>query len=788
MFRIKSVGFKIFASSLFFIAIIIGITYWHTIQSSRELLINTTVELTESKAVRRKEVIETSLQEIKNVLHTVSKTPPIQGMFRAQQNNNYDEEGNSSIEEWKQRLATIFKAEVESSKLYNQLRYIDENGKEIVRVDFDTEKAKIITEDQLQDKSDRNYFIESSAMSKDDMYVSKVELNREGSPPTISFPLAPVIRYAVKIFDDITGDYKGIIIANTSLEEIIADNDIAEYKDGAIYILSQEGYYISHPDESKRWGGPNNLAHSANFYTDFPELEDIVKKNIFGSTITETDVIAYTEVQLHADQPLKNWILVKRVPKSVIFAPIESTISQAIWLVIGSFCVLSIVLAWITRTLLNPLKKLTAGAERVGKGNFSIVRGIESDDEIGILSKAFNSMARKLQTLYTSLETKVADRTKDLNRTIKEVQTEKEKVETILESIGDAVFVIDKNMNITMYNKICEELSGYSKKEAIGKPYHSILDFVNEETGQRSDDFIQAVFETGKIQTMNKKTILVCKNKKTIAVSDSAAPLKNEKNETIGAVIVFRDTSLERKIDQAKTEFVSLASHQLLTPLSAIKWNAEALMDVKEKIGKNYVTVLDDIYYSSERMAQLVNALLNVSRIDMGLFLVDPVDCDYREITHSLLKELVEPIKNKKLKVIKKFDKDIPILKADLNLARIILQNLLTNAIKYNTEKGTLTITITTKGKKLLISIADTGFGIPKKQHDNIFRKLFRADNVLEKDVDGNGLGLYLVKNIVDTVKGKIWFTSTANKGTTFFVELPLSGMKKKDGKRALSG
>ena len=196
---------------------------------------------------------------------------------------------------------------------------------------------------------------------------------------------------------------------------------------------------------------------------------------------------------------------------------------------------------------------------------------------------------------------------------------------------------------------------------------------------------------------------------------------------------------------------------------------------------------LEEVYSGNKRMVNLVNALLNVSRIDLGTFSVDPVPTKITEIADSVLVELTSQIKERKQDVEIEYDTDIPELLFDPKLVRIILQNLLSNAVKYTPEKGRIRLGITREGKHLIcITVADTGYGIPRTQKSRIFSKLFRADNVMEKDTEGTGLGLYIVKSIVETTGGSIRFTSTENKGTTFYVTLPASGMQKKEGVKGL--
>jgi len=190
----------------------------------------------------------------------------------------------------------------------------------------------------------------------------------------------------------------------------------------------------------------------------------------------------------------------------------------------------------------------------------------------------------------------------------------------------------------------------------------------------------------------------------------------------------------------------------------------------------------------------LVNALLNVSRIELGTFSVELSDVDLPKLSKSVISELTAKIKEKKLKLKTHFEKEVPIMQADSNLLRIVFQNLTSNAVKYTPEKGSVDISVTMKplGKKkakknhVYITFKDTGYGIPKKEQSKIFSKLFRADNAKSMDVEGNGLGLYIVKSIVENSGGTIYFESEENKGTTFFIALPLDGMKPKEGTRKL--
>jgi signal transduction histidine kinase len=193
-----------------------------------------------------------------------------------------------------------------------------------------------------------------------------------------------------------------------------------------------------------------------------------------------------------------------------------------------------------------------------------------------------------------------------------------------------------------------------------------------------------------------------------------------------------------------------------------------------------------EIQEGNKRMVDLVVSLLNVSRIDLGTFTIDPQPINLTEVCESVLKDLSSQIQPRHTKIVKQFDSDLPIINADANLMRIVFQNLLSNAVKYTREGGEVKVAISKQPSHILIQVSDNGLGIPTEQQERIFSKFFRADNARTEVTDGNGLGLHIVRAALETAGGKIWFTSEENKGTTFYITLPLEGMKKKKGTKAL--
>jgi signal transduction histidine kinase len=180
-------------------------------------------------------------------------------------------------------------------------------------------------------------------------------------------------------------------------------------------------------------------------------------------------------------------------------------------------------------------------------------------------------------------------------------------------------------------------------------------------------------------------------------------------------------------------------------------------------------------------MVDLVNTLLDVSRIELGTFAGEAKPTDIVLLAEGVVDEQKLQINKRKLKFSKNFSATIPQIHTDPKLLRMVIQNLLSNSIKYTPEGGKITLTLSHNNKEnVVLKMSDTGYGIPENQQDKIFTKLFRADNVIGKDTEGTGLGLYIAKSIVEQAGGKLWFESEENKGTTFYASLPLGKTTKK--------
>lgn len=382
------------------------------------------------------------------------------------------------------------------------------------------------------------------------------------------------------------------------------------------------------------------------------------------------------------------------------------------------------------------------------------------------------------------------------------------KDDAILKSIADGLVVTDRDGIITLINPAFEQLTGWKSHEAVGQSFANLIP--REDENGRKISFTARILE----QVLKGKIILV-----TSAVSDfpDAQSMQGEITQVpssyfirkdgtkfpvigvvgpirsgdkiIGAVETFHDITKEKEVDRAKSEFITLASHQLRTPPSIISWYTETLQagDLGP-MNEKQTEYVAEIRKANQRMIAIVNSLLNISRVEMNTFTVSAKEIDIKNIVEDTAKELMSRF-DRKIELKTSFDPILKSYRADPNIIQIVIDNLLSNAFKYTPPENTK-IEIATKieNNSLLLSVKDNGIGIPLKDRDRVFEKLFRADNAVTANPDGTGLGLYMIKKIiVDGLGGKIWFDTEENKGSTFYVSLPASGMQEKAGTTVLA-
>lgn len=483
---------------------------------------------------------------------------------------------------------------------------------------------------------------------------------------------------------------------------------------------------------------------------------------------------------------ITGWGLATKIDKDEAQAPIAGLRNAIIAIFTASVIVITLVAVYYARFFTAPIVTLTARTRQLIQGDFKQKMAVTSNDEVGMLASAFNTMTTKLEESYQVLEQKVVERTQTLNIKLQELANAKAKDDAVLQSIGEGMIVTDSSGYVLLMNDIAAELLGTDVGAAVGRKtltLYNLYDDANQAIPAEERP-LQVALKTGKKTVASAKCIR--KDGAAVTLSITATPVWQQ-GAIIGAIQIVRDITREREVDRMKTEFISLASHQLRTPLSAIRWFTEMLLagDAGELTGeqKEYTKNVAD---STQRMIELVDSLLNISRIESGRIIVDPRPTDLNELVSGIVKDLEAKTSVKEQTLTISVHKELPKINLDPHLIGQVYLNLLTNAIKYTPKGGEISVFVSRKNDQVISQITDTGYGIPKSEQQKMFQKFFRATNIVKVETDGTGLGMYLVKSIVESSGGKIWFESEEGKGTTFWFTIPLSGMKAKQGQVVL--
>lgn len=363
----------------------------------------------------------------------------------------------------------------------------------------------------------------------------------------------------------------------------------------------------------------------------------------------------------------------------------------------------------------------------------------------------------------------------------------------ILASLGEAVVAFNTKGKCIVFNKEAERLLMRTEADVLGKTSIQVLPLVsaNGRPFPKNSFLIERVHQSRQTFRSKMPPNIFVKNHLghvfPIDITISATHLHGKS----GVVAVFQDMTSRMEMDRMKSDFVSLVSHQLRTPLSATRWFLEILLKgVGGPLNDKQKSFASSAMESTNRMIRLVNTLLNISRLESGKLKVAPMRTNCVSFLKSLIKEItvVARAHNVSLRFTSPL-RSLFIL-VDRDLFREVVSNLVTNAIQYATrqqEKSHVHIRLSASKGRVVIEVEDNGIGIPEKDQFHIFTKFYRASNAQQHVVDGNGLGLFTVKKILDETGGEIAMQSEEGKGTTFTIRFPNTGMKKRNGARSLA-
>jgi len=358
------------------------------------------------------------------------------------------------------------------------------------------------------------------------------------------------------------------------------------------------------------------------------------------------------------------------------------------------------------------------------------------------------------------------------------------KSEVVINAIADGVIALNNQGVIQLINPAAQQIIGWGKQDALALSYKSVLKLVDKsdkELEQTNDPISQAIATNKEVRSTNFN--LMTNSGKKLLVSIVVSPIGQPGS---GVIIVFRDITKEKAEEREQAEFISTASHEMRTPVASIEgYLGLALNPATAQIDEKARDFITKAHESAQHLGRLFQDLLDVSKAEDGRMSNNPKVVDIVVFTHDIVQGLRHKAEEKGLRILFKPQPDDddpqsrerhlnPVFYSNVDNDHLgeVLSNLVENAIKY-TPKGDVVVDVTGDAEHVVISVADSGIGIPKEDQVHLFQKFYRVDNSDTREIGGTGLGLYLSRRLAEAMNGRIWLDSEYKKGSTFYLELP---------------
>lgn len=408
---------------------------------------------------------------------------------------------------------------------------------------------------------------------------------------------------------------------------------------------------------------------------------------------------------------------------------------------------------WLTHIIVEPVESLTKTVMKIRRGNLDVKVDTDQADEIGILSTELEKMAKRLKD-YQKLN-------------LEKLIEEKKRSEAILRSVGDGLIVIDPDYRIIMVNPTAERIFYLLPGVSHGRKLEEVI---------KSEDFkdiiSSAIEEKKYLKNREYPTFEweVDRVKKHYQVK--VFPVELESGLKIAYVILLEDVTKLKQLDEMKTDFITIASHELRTPLTSIIMSLGLVCsETTGKLNKDQKELLQAADEDARRMRRMMNNLLDISRIETGRLEMDKKKIPPHIIIQKVRNSFKVQAQSQKINFDTRLDRDLPDVLVDENRILQVFNNLMSNALRYTPEDGSIIIRVNKRNDKVQFSVSDTGPGISKEYQNKIFKKFVQVENDPKRG--GAGLGLALSYEIIKAHGGSIWVESQPKKGSKFYFTLP---------------
>ncbi|MEC0230074.1 two-component system histidine kinase PnpS [Paenibacillus alba] len=486
-----------------------------------------------------------------------------------------------------------------------------------------------------------------------------------------------------------------------------------------------------------------------------PEIAEAAAQGV-GYTTRYSDTLK--EKMLYAAIAVKNdsQVTTGFLRISMSLAQVDKSV-RSLWyfLIIGLailFLIAGLVSYRIAKGITHPIEKMTKVAQQITNMNYESRVPAYSNDEVGQLGQAINRMSESLQLQMAR------------------IQENERRLQGVMENMMSGIMMIDRDERITLLNPSAEYILGFSSQELLGKRYNEAkqqLDFTK---------LIQECIETR--EPIRDEMIFYYPAERILDIHLS--PIAHEDEEWSGVLIVIHDITAVRRLERMRSEFVANVSHELKTPIAAVKGFAETLLAGALNDKETAVSFLQIIFDESERLNRLIGDILELSKIESKRIPMNFSPIYLPEFLERSLSVLRKEAEKKHIELTMQVDDDVYI-EADEDRLRQIIINLLSNGISYTHEGGKVKVRVEPLDmnadgdyERLRLIVSDTGMGIPKKDLPRIFERFYRVDKARSRSSGGTGLGLSIVKHLVELHKGTIRVDSEVGIGTKFTIELPV--------------
>ncbi len=504
-------------------------------------------------------------------------------------------------------------------------------------------------------------------------------------------------------------------------------------------IITQEGVVIGDTDLNK------DEIKSVENHIDRPEVQEAIKKGFgmskrFSNTIKKH--LLYMAVPFGKGK-VSGFIRLA-IPLSeikLLETSLQKIIAFSLSLVFG----LSLLFTFLISLIVSkPLTEMAGIAKAMAKGDFSRKPSICSTDEIGDLAMALSYMSDEIKG------------------NIDRIKQEGVKLDAVLSSMFEGIMVVDEKGSILLMNPSLRKLFFVDSAPETKTPIEAIRN-------PQIQDIVDKILKEQ--QHLISEEITVSQTEEKTLKINAVPIIRNDILE--GVVLVFHDITELRKLERVRQDFVANVSHELRTPIASIKGYSETLLEGAIDDKDNVREFISIIYQDSNRLANLIDDLLDLSKIESGKMKMIFVPLDVKPILDRCLGVLDKSIKNKQLSVSLSIPDGIPkVLADDKRLSQVFL-NLLDNAVKYTSDGGSIKVNISLSDKFVQVDVSDTGMGIPEQDLPRIFERFYRVDKARSRELGGTGLGLSIVKHIVLAHSGQVWVKSELGQGSTFSFTIP---------------